>query len=118
MHVVWRMTARNFLLRAGDTGRVWHLTSDQTGTARRGARVRLAFAPAGMASKQENKRINIRILLPPCQIRTDLSVVVFDALRVTIRDERVVCKTTSHPRRSEERRVGKECVSTCRSRGS
>src|SRR3546814_19326950 len=108
MHVVWRMTARNFLLRAGDTGRVWHLTSDQTGTARRGARVRLAFAPAGMASKQENKRINIRILLPPCQIRTDLSVVVFDALRVTIRDER----------RSEELRVGKECVSTCRSRWS
>src|SRR3546814_17294817 len=74
------------------------------------ARVRLAFAPAGMASKQENKRINIRILLPPCQIRTDLSVVVFDALRVTIRDERVVCKTTSHPR-SLCKKIGR---ATCR----
>src|SRR3546814_6862803 len=30
----------------------------------------------------------------------------------------IVEKYKNHPRRSEERRVGKECVSTCRSRWS
>src|SRR3546814_4961629 len=32
--------------------------------------------------------------------------------------ERVGLAVVGHPRRSEERRVGKECVSTCRSRWS
>src|SRR3546814_4177549 len=33
-------------------------------------------------------------------------------------DQRVAVKGVQVPLRSEERRVGKECVSTCRSRGS
>src|SRR3546814_8459632 len=35
-----------------------------------------------------------------------------------LRDLRIPAVRTPHRRRSEERRVGKECVSTCRSRWS
>src|SRR3546814_16292102 len=39
-------------------------------------------------------------------------------IEATMREEALTAIQTSQPSRSEERRVGKECVSTCRSRWS
>src|SRR3546814_15938029 len=40
------------------------------------------------------------------------------SIMLTTRDNFLYHEMMSHPARSEERRVGKECVSTCRSRWS
>src|SRR3546814_6043630 len=47
-----------------------------------------------------------------------LSVAALDQLKAEIRGKKVVCIISggNNDLRSEERRVGKECVSTCRSR--
>src|SRR3546814_3361521 len=54
----------------------------------------------------------IRVPSRRCRENTGFSVCC-DALVVTVQ-----CPRTVHGQRSEERRVGKECVSTCRSRWS
>src|SRR3546814_811489 len=57
-------------------------------------------------------------LLPPLIWRQIAAIV--PAVRRVMRADPTVTPTTTDPEqvRSEERRVGKECVSTCRSRGS
>src|SRR3546814_14015112 len=67
--------------------------------------------------------VEVGRLADPC-LPTDLCH--RNAVLALLDNERLLCvrefrcfhRSPIHPQRSEERRVGKECVSTCRSRGS
>src|SRR3546814_18405045 len=61
-----------------------------------------------------------QIVIPHDEMPPTIMGIVCDLMRMILAYRAVACLTISHRiiARSEERRVGKDCVSTCRSRGS
>src|SRR3546814_5903689 len=77
------------------------------------------LAPACNASPSKPQRYSLRIASLPCRCTRRLlrrAICVFD-LPLQAGDGLGACPQVARER-SEERRVGKECVSTCRSRWS
>ena len=86
---------------------------------------------SGRAAERGDRRVFIRDLVLTCRIgvhqhervasqrvRINLDLSVEDPGPVDDDLDKVVCYSEIMTGRSEERRVGKECVTTCRSRGS
>src|SRR3546814_12055600 len=60
----------------------------------------------------------VAVVLPDGSVAVNAERVFKEAKSVGVSPENILTAMTFHEGRSEERRVGKECVSTCRSRWS